>query len=145
MRIQPIGNGFRLTVLIFPDGLTPNQLADRVRNHAIRLRRSLCVEPDPDEESRRRLLWQSDQPEARQRHELVQRVSPARRDSRRNFTPWQKQVLVLRSGGVCCRCAVELGPNWQADHRTPWSQGGRTEVDNGQALCCRCNFEKGAD
>ncbi|RKY53653.1 MAG: HNH endonuclease, partial [Candidatus Neomarinimicrobiota bacterium] len=31
----------------------------------------------------------------------------------------------------------------QADHIIPWSKGGETTVENGQALCQRCNGSKG--
>ena len=37
-----------------------------------------------------------------------------------------------------------LQPGWHADHVKPVSAGGATEPANGQALCPRCNLEKGA-
>ncbi|MBQ7732389.1 MAG: HNH endonuclease, partial [Synergistaceae bacterium] len=30
------------------------------------------------------------------------------------------------------------------DHITPWSKGGRTELDNCQMLCRECNRRKGS-
>jgi superfamily II DNA or RNA helicase len=39
---------------------------------------------------------------------------------------------------------VELELGWHADHEEPWSEGGVTDVANGQALCPACNLQKGA-
>ena len=30
----------------------------------------------------------------------------------------------------------------EADHITPWSEGGKTEIENGQMLCRECNRKK---
>lgn len=64
-------------------------------------------------------------------------------DSRRAFNSYEKQILFLRAQGCCQVCGAELGPNWHADHVHPHSAGGRTDVENGQALCERCNLVKG--
>jgi hypothetical protein len=34
---------------------------------------------------------------------------------------------------------------WQVDHKTPWSQGGKTTVENGQVACPECNEAKGGN
>ncbi|MGI8569501.1 MAG: HNH endonuclease [Methylocella sp.] len=34
--------------------------------------------------------------------------------------------------------------DWHADHRLPWSKGGKTTVENGQVSCTACNLSKGA-
>lgn len=36
-----------------------------------------------------------------------------------------------------------LVPGWHADHVSPFSRGGATDVANGRALCARCNLAKG--
>jgi superfamily II DNA or RNA helicase len=43
----------------------------------------------------------------------------------------------------CARCGSELGDDWQADHKTPWSKGGETKLYNAQPLCKKCNLQKG--
>lgn len=69
--------------------------------------------------------------------------APKLMDSRRCFTPEQKEAILRRSKGFCAHCAQALGKTWHADHIQPWSLGGKTEVENGQALCAKCNGRKG--
>jgi DNA-binding XRE family transcriptional regulator len=52
-------------------------------------------------------------------------------------------LLFHAADGKCQGCGEELRPDWHADHKVPYSQGGRTEVSNGQALCPGCNLSKG--
>lgn len=61
----------------------------------------------------------------------------------RSFTDSNKRTLYERQGGVCpsCKNSFEIG-QMEADHITPWSQGGKTELDNGQMLCRDCNRRK---
>lgn len=66
------------------------------------------------------------------------------KDSRRYFTNRDARVLYVASGGKCARCGLPLGTDWESDHIIPHSKGGTTIVENGQALCKRCNREKGA-
>jgi superfamily II DNA or RNA helicase len=65
-------------------------------------------------------------------------------DPRRRFNATERAALYRFAGGHCPECDVELKPSWHADHRDPHSRGGPTAVPNGQALCPRCNLEKGA-
>lgn len=65
-------------------------------------------------------------------------------DPRRRFTATERAALFLAADGRCTRCDVELEPGWHADHEDPWSNGGATDVINGQALCEPCNLKKGA-
>lgn len=68
----------------------------------------------------------------------------------REFTPAQKRQIFERDGGKCQgrTCRVPGGATipdvsqGEFDHITPWSQGGKTEVDNGQLLCRDCNRRK---
>jgi superfamily II DNA or RNA helicase len=62
----------------------------------------------------------------------------------RRFDAKQRTALYLASGGKCSICGEPLGSAWHADHVRPWSAGGETDVLNGQALCPKCNREKGA-
>ncbi|MFB8021995.1 DEAD/DEAH box helicase [Streptomyces rubiginosohelvolus] len=66
-------------------------------------------------------------------------------DPRRYFSSSQRQRLYANAEGRCQRCLTPLDQGWHADHRIPWADGGRTEVENGQALCGLCNLLKGRD
>lgn len=72
------------------------------------------------------------------------------KDAQRSFTPQQRLAVYRRDRGVCqlrLRCGGERvrWDAWHCDHRTPWSSGGKTTVDNGQVACPACNQTKGAD
>ena len=63
---------------------------------------------------------------------------------RRSFSPMQKLIILQRANYRCEICGVMLTPdNFHADHKIPYSRGGKTEVYNGQALCLTCNLKKG--
>ena len=62
----------------------------------------------------------------------------------RSFNTSQRVNLYLKADGKCRSCGVDLEPGWHADHVIPHSAGGRTSVENGQALCPTCNMSKGA-
>ena len=51
----------------------------------------------------------------------------------------------LKEQNGCCRlCGVLLlDSEAQGDHISPFSKGGRTQTDNLQVLCARCNKAKG--
>ena len=66
-------------------------------------------------------------------------------DNARFFTSSQRNQIFLNSGGKCQSCGTEISlENFHADHIIPFSEGGITEVSNGQALCQKCNLAKGA-
>jgi predicted nucleic acid-binding Zn ribbon protein len=63
----------------------------------------------------------------------------------RAFTPAMRSAAYTRQKGICPLC----GRNFQidemeADHITPWCEGGKTSPDNCQMLCRECNRRKGA-
>ena len=61
----------------------------------------------------------------------------------RTFTDSNKRTLYERQGGECTSCKNHFGiEQMEADHITPWSQGGKTELNNGQMLCRECNRRK---
>ncbi|MFY7913183.1 MAG: HNH endonuclease [Rubrivivax sp.] len=63
---------------------------------------------------------------------------------RRRFSSRQRTVLALRAAGACERCGGRLGRTFHADHVRPFSKGGPTTLNNGQALCAACNLRRGA-
>lgn len=61
----------------------------------------------------------------------------------RAFTDKQKRETYERQNGVCTSCNGEFKLNeMEADHITPWSEGGRTTAENCQMLCKTCNRTK---
>ena len=61
----------------------------------------------------------------------------------RAFTDSQKRTLYERQKGVCPACSEHFElKQMEADHITPWSQGGKTDLKNGQMLCRDCNRRK---
>lgn len=65
-------------------------------------------------------------------------------DDRRYFNPKEKEALRLLSGGKCENCGKELGEDWHGDHVIPFLHGGKTQIENAQALCRQCNLKKGS-
>jgi superfamily II DNA or RNA helicase len=61
---------------------------------------------------------------------------------RRLFSPLERFVLADKAGWICQKCGQAL-TNFHADHVRPYSKGGPTTLDNGQALCPSCNLKKG--
>ena len=61
----------------------------------------------------------------------------------RAFTASQKRTMYTRQKGICpiCKKHYEI-TEMEADHITPWSQGGHTDLSNGQMLCKECNRRK---
>ncbi len=63
----------------------------------------------------------------------------------RTFDNRTRQATYERQEGKCPRCKNEykIG-EMDADHITPWIEGGRTEASNCQMLCKPCNRSKGS-
>lgn len=61
----------------------------------------------------------------------------------RAFSENQKREAYERQTGVCVRCGKQFElAKMEADHITPWSQGGKTTADNCQMLCRDDNRRK---
>lgn len=72
------------------------------------------------------------------------------KDPRRDFTQEQRLAIFRRDKGICqlkikCNGKKCEWDNWEADHVTPWSEGGKTVVSNGQVACPECNKAKSGD
>lgn len=69
------------------------------------------------------------------------------KDNHRDFSHGQRIAIYRRDKGVCqvkIKCEGEKcsWDNWHADHKHPWSKGGKTTVKNGQVACPVCNLSK---
>jgi len=63
----------------------------------------------------------------------------------RAFSDSQKREAFERQQGICVKCAEHFELNeMEADHITPWCEGGKTTADNCQMLCIECNRRKSA-
>ncbi len=61
----------------------------------------------------------------------------------RAFTDNMKREVYERQQGICSICGNHFEINeMEADHITPWSQGGKTSPENCQMLCRDCNRRK---
>ena len=63
-----------------------------------------------------------------------------RNDDKRNTYEKQDGICANKNCGKVCDTINEM----EADHITPWSEGGKTILDNCQMLCKDCNRRKGA-
>lgn len=62
----------------------------------------------------------------------------------RAFTPNQKREAYERQKGICAVCGDHFEIDaMEADHITPWHEGGKTEPSNCQMLCKEDNRRKG--
>ena len=78
---------------------------------------------------------------------LLQHPTLSLKDSQRDFTQQQRLAVYRRDLGSCqvrlqCKGAKVRWDDWHCDHRVPWSQGGKTTVENGQVSCTACNLAK---
>jgi 5-methylcytosine-specific restriction endonuclease McrA len=61
----------------------------------------------------------------------------------RTFTDNQKREAYERQEGLCGKCGGHFELNeMDADHTTPWSQGGKTISENCVMMCKHCNRTK---
>lgn len=61
----------------------------------------------------------------------------------RAFKDRDKRFAYERQGGICARCGEHFDiEQMEADHISPWSEGGKTEKENCQMLCKKCNRTK---
>ena len=61
----------------------------------------------------------------------------------RAFTPNQKREAYERQKGICPDCKEHFDiSEMEADHITPWHEGGRTSPENCQMLCKEDNRRK---
>ena len=70
--------------------------------------------------------------------------TPPQPSARRRFNSSERVALYLAADGNCQRCGDQLEPGWHGDHIEPYSGGGPTDLINGQALCPKCNLQKGS-
>ena len=62
----------------------------------------------------------------------------------RTFDKKQKREAYERQQGICVHCGKHFElEEMEADHITPWKEGGTTVAENCQMLCKNCNRIKG--
>ncbi|MGC6496317.1 MAG: HNH endonuclease [Candidatus Puniceispirillaceae bacterium] len=62
---------------------------------------------------------------------------------KRFFSSRQRKMMRFLAGNRCAICNLVLSDEFHADHIVPFSKSSKTVVSNGQALCPKCNLEKG--
>ncbi len=61
----------------------------------------------------------------------------------RAFDEKQKREAYEKQKGICAECGDKFELNeMEADHITPWHEGGKTNAENCQMLCRECNRRK---
>ena len=61
----------------------------------------------------------------------------------RAFSDGMKRKMYEKQNGICPHCKEKFEINqMEGDHIVPWSEGGKTNEDNGQMLCKHCNRNK---
>jgi 5-methylcytosine-specific restriction endonuclease McrA len=61
----------------------------------------------------------------------------------RSFTDNMKREAYERQVGICKKCNKKFEiTEMEADHITPWHEGGKTVAENCQMLCKDCNRRK---
>ena len=62
----------------------------------------------------------------------------------RTFDKRMKRRIYRKQNGICALCREHFDiAKMEADHITPWSEGGKTIESNCQMLCRKCNRRKG--
>ena len=54
----------------------------------------------------------------------------------------QRYLIFMVQNGLCAVCNRELPIDFEVDHQQPFSQKGKTELWNLQALCLTCHHAK---
>ena len=64
-------------------------------------------------------------------------------DPRKSFRKLEKNEILARQDSRCYMCHKRLDPRAIVfDHIIPYSTGGKTTVENGEALCPECHEKK---
>lgn len=75
--------------------------------------------------------------------ELIRNAKAKRRDVSGEITPGFVQKLLELQRWTCVVCNKDLRYGYHVDHITPVAKGGENTDYNVQALCPKCNLEKG--
>jgi hypothetical protein len=89
-----------------------------------------------------------DQPEPPRKEDYGAEVKNVLPDEEKRNIPLKLRLAVLKRDSFrCVFCgkspATHAGVALHIDHMVPFSEGGRTEIDNLQTLCEECNLGKG--
>ena len=70
---------------------------------------------------------------------ILNGLSPAEKEQRKDFNPAELVSIFVLAGGTCQICGTLLGKNWYASHVVPLADGGETTVQNAIATCGSCS------
>lgn len=71
-------------------------------------------------------------------------IDPLHPERRPSLPEWMRWAVIKRDGYVCGLCGGGVDPeDVHIDHITPWSRGGKHEVNNLQVAHSLCNLRKG--
>lgn len=62
-----------------------------------------------------------------------------RRDKQRCFSREQKDEILKRQNYICATCDDKDWKLFEYHHKINWADNGRTDVENGVALCSKCH------
>lgn len=62
-------------------------------------------------------------------------------DNRRVLSLSEKSELYYQSKGLCSKCQKPLDEIWEAHHKIRWIDGGKTNLNNMEAVCSKCHKE----
>lgn len=65
----------------------------------------------------------------------------------RNIKPKLRYQVLLKDNRLCQNCGrgIKQGATLHIDHIIPVAKGGKTEIENLQTLCDKCNYGKGGE
>lgn len=102
------------------------------------------LEPEAIEQETQRLIDDEDV----QRHSGIYPYILTRDERHLNLRAFSQQVkqrVYEKQNRICPQCEEEFDiSETEADHITPWAEGGKTVPENCQVLCKECNRRKGA-
>jgi len=105
-------------------------------------------ERNPEFERYSRAIRESNRESLFLRHEiitkfLIEKMSLTKKDRYRYLTKDERNIIYSNSGGKCCDCGRPISiTEFHSDHIIAHSVGGKTTLDNSQALCSICNLKK---
>lgn len=70
---------------------------------------------------------------------ILWRILKSKRDKRRCFSNSEKKEILQRQNYTCATCPDTDWRLFEFHHKVAWADNGKTNVDNGVALCAKCH------